>query len=478
MPPRRRKQSNAMLYTLIIFVGLFIATTTIAVVYYVKAEESRTKGIDLQNELTNFASSRDQQNIGNIVGAKPGDKSWIGTMVDYLDKATVLIKGGVPESTSAEVKIGNAIEETAKAKELAQKYITIEDPNTKGLTQIVTELVSILKTTKDSEANTLSLLADLQQRFKEADQDHNEKEQQSIIDKERLQKLVDNALADYNQLKATLRQSTDEQVRELAVKLDEADANVESMRNDLLKTQDELKDVTKKMMIAQKEVMEIKPAPDPNESAYKPDGEVILINDMAKVVHLNIGSNDHVYQGLTFTVYDRGSSISPDGKGKAEIEVFDVEKDYSAARITDSDIKKPILLGDLVANLIWDSNEANIFVIAGDFDLNRDGKIDLYAQDKIKSLIEKWGGTVADNLTIDTDYVVLGNQPETPMKPSMEELEIDPRAMDKYDAAVRDLDRYNDIYNRAQSLWIPIFRYERFLRFIGYETQSTQAGAF
>ncbi len=467
-----------MLYTLIIFVGLFIATTTIAVVYYVKAEESRTNGIDLQNELNNFASSREQQNVGNIVGTKPGDKSWIGTTVDYLDQSTVLIKGGVPEPTSAEVKIGNAIEEAAKAKQLAQQYIRIEDPNTKGLTQIVTELVSVLKKTIDSEANTLSLLADLQQRFKEADQAHAEKEQQSMADKERLQKLVDDAVADYNQLKVTLRQSTDEQVRALAVKLDDADGNLESMRAELLKTQDELKDVTKKMMIAQKQFMSVKPAPDPNESAYIPDGQIILINDMAKVVHLNIGSNNHVYQGLTFAVYDRGSSILPDGKGKAEVEVFDVEKDYSAARITRSDIKKPILVGDLVANLIWDSNEENIFVIAGDFDLNKDGKIDFNASDKIQSLIEKWGGTVADNLTIDTDYVVLGNQPETPMKPSMEELEIDPRAMVKYEEAVRDLDRYNDIYERAQSLWIPIFRYDRFLRFIGYETQSSQAGAF
>ena len=43
MPVRRRKQSNAMLYTLIIFVGLFIASTTVAVIYYVKAEEHRTK---------------------------------------------------------------------------------------------------------------------------------------------------------------------------------------------------------------------------------------------------------------------------------------------------------------------------------------------------------------------------------------------------------------------------------------------------
>ncbi len=40
-----------MLYTLITFVGLFIATTTVAVIYYVKAEEYRTAQADLQREI-------------------------------------------------------------------------------------------------------------------------------------------------------------------------------------------------------------------------------------------------------------------------------------------------------------------------------------------------------------------------------------------------------------------------------------------
>ena len=50
MPARRRKQSNAMLYTLITFVGLFIVATTIAVIYYVKAEEYKGKQADLERE--------------------------------------------------------------------------------------------------------------------------------------------------------------------------------------------------------------------------------------------------------------------------------------------------------------------------------------------------------------------------------------------------------------------------------------------
>ncbi len=60
MPARRRKQSNAMLYTLITFVGLFIATTTVAVIFYVKAEEYKTGEADLQGQLKNLATSTER----------------------------------------------------------------------------------------------------------------------------------------------------------------------------------------------------------------------------------------------------------------------------------------------------------------------------------------------------------------------------------------------------------------------------------
>jgi hypothetical protein len=212
--------------------------------------------------------------------------------------------------------------------------------------------------------------------------------------------------------------------------------------------------------------------------AHKPDGKVILIDDNAKVVHLNIGIDDHVYQGLTLTVYDRGTSIPEDGKGKAEIEVFDVAKTYSAARIIKSELTKPILQGDLVANLIWDTDRTNVFVIAGDFDLDNDGMLDYNGADKIKTLIEKWGGRVDGSISIDTDFIVLGKQPQVLQRPTLDELDVDPRAMELYNASLQRLNRYNGLRDQAQTLWIPVLTYERFLYFIGYKGHIGQAGAF
>jgi len=479
MPARRRKQSNAMLYTLITFVGLFIITTTIAVIYYVDAEDNRTKLADMQNQIDELADSRELNALGTIVGTKASRKTWLGTMVEHLDETASRIVGGVPETTSAEAKVNDVKTKVGNALTSAKEHIDIADPNTTGLVQIIGGLTAELENSKKAKLATQELLNDLQERFDSAAKTNSEKEQVLQDEKNKLQQQVNQIQADYNDLQVRLEQSTTEQVDTYRKQLEEATANLKTLNYELLKTQADLKMAEDIMKRAQQEVMVIKPPPDHEVLAHRPDGKIILIDDQAKVVHLNIGSKQHVYRGLTFTVYDRSGSIPKDGKGKAEIEVFDVAETYSAARITQSETKRPILQGDIVANLIWNTDKTNVFVVAGDFDLDNDGNLDQDAIGKIRALIEKWGGRVADTISIDTDFLVLGGQPQVPkQQPTFEERELDPGAMQRYEALLQRLNHYNQLQGQAQALWIPIFRYERFLYFIGYKGQISQAGAF
>jgi hypothetical protein len=478
MPARRRKQSNAMLYTLITFVGLFIATTTVAVIYYVKAEEYRTAEADLQREINNFATDRERQAVGTMVGTKLPNKTWLGTMIDYFDRTVVMVVGGVAEPTSAEVKTNNSSTEVTNAQKMAQEHITIGDPNTTGLIQIVKGLKAELDKTINEKLEIQKQLDDQLIRFENADKANLEKEQTLLAEKDKLEQQVADIEQKYNELSALLEQTTGEQVKTLRDQLQQAQDDMKALNENLLKTREELKIAQGDLKSEKEKLSRIEPGPDREVLAHRPDGHVILIDDMAKVVHLNIGIDDHVYQGLTLTVYDRGTSIPEDGKGKAEIEVFDVAKTYSAARITKSELTKPILQGDLVANLIWDTDRTNVFVIAGDFDLDNDGVLDYNGADKIKTLIEKWGGRVDDAISIDTDFLVLGKQPQVLQRPTLDELDIDPRAMEVYNASLQRLNRYNGLRDQAQSLWIPIFTSDRFLYFIGYKGHITQAGAF
>ena len=480
MPAHRRKQSNAMLYTLITFIGLLIVVTAVAVIYYVKTEEYRDKANKAESSLEEIIKSDEQlKGLGKIVGTVPTGKSALGTMADYLDETVCLIVGGVPETTSAEAKINDVNIKVGNALKSAQGHIVIAEPNTTGLVRIIGDLTAKLNNTINAKNATQKDLDDQIAQFEITKRVYSEREQVIQGEKNKLQQQINIIQADYDELQARLEKSTTEQVDTYRKQLEEARANLKSLNGKLLKTQAELKMAEDVMKLAQQEVREIKPSPDHEVLAHRPDGKIILIDNQTNVVHLNIGSKQHIYRGLTFTVYDRSGSIPKDGRGKAEIEVFDVAETYSAARITKSETKKPILLGDIVANLIWNSDKTNVFVVAGDFDLDNDGNLDQNATGKIQTLIEKWGGRVADTISIDTDFLVLGGQPQVPkQQPTFEELELDPGAMQKYEALLQRLKHYNQLQGQAQALWIPVFRYERFLYFIGYKGQISQAGAF
>ncbi len=484
MPARRRKQSNAMLYTLITFVGLFIASTTVAVIYYVKAEEHRTAQEEAERIRDDLANDREQQATGAIVGAKTGRETWLGKMVEHFNHMTSLVLGGVSTvATSAEVKVTNADTEVLNALNQARQHIDIPepnlaDPNIIGLVPVVKQLTTELKNIIDANESTMNDLKDCQQNLANAIQAHDETKKNLTAEKDALQQSLEETKQRYAELETQLRETTDGQVQNLRDSLLQAENERNTLNETLLRTQAELALAQGRLQLAQEEVSKVMAGPDPNMLAFEPDGEIILIDDQSQVVHLDKGSDDRVYKGLTFTVYDRASSVTKDGKGKAEVEVFDVAKNYSVARIIKSELNKPILQGDVVANLIWDTDRTNLFVIAGEFDLDKNKRIDAGGADRIRALIEKWGGQVEDMISINTDFVVLGQAPQALQRPTLEQTEIDPSAMQRYNDSMQALNRYNGLISQAQGLWIPVLTYEKFLHFIGYEGQINRAGAF
>jgi len=90
----KRRQSNAMLYTLITFIGLFVIATTAAVIFYVKSEELRTEKETAEQQRNELANAEEQRMLGTIVGAPLPGQSYLGTMVSHLDRMVRLAKGG------------------------------------------------------------------------------------------------------------------------------------------------------------------------------------------------------------------------------------------------------------------------------------------------------------------------------------------------------------------------------------------------
>jgi hypothetical protein len=245
-----------------------------------------------------------------------------------------------------------------------------------------------------------------------------------------------------------------------------------------LRSEAELKQSEQRRKYYQDQLDAIKPRPDSDVQAFKADGKILSVDNRNKIVFINIGSEDHVYRGLTFSVYDKNMPIPKDGKPKAEIEVFDVQKGISVARIVSQESKQPLVADDIVANLIWDRDAANVFVVTGEFDFDGDGLVDYDGTTKVIGLVEKWGGTVAKEISVETDFVVLGNEPKILTKPTHEQLEMDPMAIEKYEESLTKHEDYQRIRQQSEMLSIPIFNLDRFLYFVGYKTLSTADSAF
>lgn len=503
MPAGKRRQSNAMLYTLITFVALFVIATTAAVIYYVKAEELRTQATERQNEMNKLVSQEELRNIGTIVGTQSRGQTSLGTVIDDLDQLVRLVKGAPVRLTSAEVKVAEARQAIQPLIEKARAYVSLPmpapaaadpnaakkadpanpaDPNAAAVPEValaalIDNLLSKLEQNKQEKAATDQELATTRQRFTDAVNDMNDTKQKLTAKVADYGEQVNANKGDYAKLSAQLDQTSKEQLGNIRTDLAKAQINAKQFNDSLLKTQAELSVAQDRLVHALTQVSEIKPAPDKEAPAFQSDGSVFLVDQAAGVVHINLGSDDHVYEGLTFSVYDRAAGIPRDGKPKAQVEVFSIDPKISAARVLSFDPKNPIATGDLIANLIWDPARQNQFVVVGDFDVNGDGKSDYDGISRIETLIQKWGGAVSKEVTARTDYVILGTEPKVPAEPTPEVQTADPTAKERYDAARQRNEQYNQIRQRAEALWVPIFNYDRFLYFTGYANQISKPGA-
>jgi archaellum component FlaC len=493
-----------MLYTLITFIGLFVIATTAAVIYYVKAEEFRSDRDELQQRTDSLVSAEEYRSLGTIVGEKMRGQSYLGTMAEHVNRMLVLVKGGPVPTTSAEVKVAGTVTAVQDLLKQAGAYVTLPviepnkpadpnaavaadpnapkpggvDPNRIALTTVMTDLLAAMKNTTDQKNALQQQLVDLRNRFDDAVADMQNTKNSLTAQVGAYRQEVDKIKTDYNDLRMLVQRNSDEQIKILMDRLDKSEASAKEFNADLLKTQAELNVAQNRLQDALKSVSAIKPAPDQEAPAYKPDGKIIVVDDAANVVRINLGADDRVYRGLTFSVYDKAAGIPRDGKPKAEVEVFAVDKKVCAARILSGDNKNPVSTEDLVANLIWDSAKENRFVITGEFDLDKNGTPDYDAIPRIEALIRKWGGAVDKDISASTDYVILGTEPQVPPQPTPEQLAVDPTLTEKRDAAQQRLDEYEQIRQRAQAFWIPIFSYERFLYFTGYANQINKPGAF
>ena len=477
----KRSVGNPWVPAAFVFILLFVLAVGFAVALYLNLEKQIKAVDELQQQQTEVINSRQWTARGTLIGSKPTQETYVGLLLNYLDEMVRTILGAPPEDASAELKVASVNKKVAEflaASNTKYPDIGAVDVNTMGLLGTMGRLKDKLNAATDTVAGLDKQLKDSEEIRQKTIQVSDQKARELTAERDSLAQQAQQVQTSYDELKTLMQKSTDEQVQVLLKDLDSERDKSGKLNQQMLKTEAELQVAQEMLRDARDKLKKFTGEPGTGPQRDVADGQILLLDEYSKIVHIDIGSDQHVYPGLTFGVYDRFVPIPADGIGKAEIEVFNVADDMSTARITKSNPNNPILKGDIVANLVWSKDKVNLFVVSGDFDLDGDGSEDLQADRKISALIENWGGKVEDAVSVNTSFIVLGTPPRVLERPTYDQLAIDPLAMNKYEASLKRLADYKEVQKQAQALNIPILNYERFLYLIGYKSQSTRPGAF
>jgi hypothetical protein len=155
------------------------------------------------------------------------------------------------------------------------------------------------------------------------------------------------------------------------------------------------------------------------ESFEVPDGRISWVNQDG-TVWINLGAADSLRRQITFSVFDTDAQDPAKTEQKGSIEVTRLLGDHMAeAHITSDDPRNPILTGDQIYSQVWHRGKKLRFALAGNLDLDGDGKSDMKLA---RNLIELNGGVVdayldedgnvQGEITVNTRYFVLGDAPE------------------------------------------------------------------
>jgi len=289
--------------------------------------------------------------------------------------------------------------------------------------------------------------------------------------------VIEGKLKDTNDQLATYQKAKDAELATLTANAGKAD---EQLRKDADRHRAELeeqdKNLTKmrnRLNDALATLKQLRGQPDMYAAAKEVDGKIIRALPGDPYVYVNLGAKDRVTLGLTFSVYTAGEGIPTTGEGKATIEISSVYDDVAAGKIISRSRNQPVLEGDLVANAIYSKTRKHKFLVAGRFDIENTGVATAANGDRIKAMVQEWGGEIVDTVDTGTDFVVLGQGPAQPVTPPATASPIDKQ---RYQEALKVYEQFQADVAEAKSLMVPILGQTQFLHFVGYNLDAIRTG--
>jgi hypothetical protein len=398
---------------------------------------------------------QDERNNDAIQRFKDPAKQARMSVVGYLNDSLKQTMGAVS---------GSANDTFTQLSEKLQKVEGASSNNLIGVVHTRDAEIADLKTKlDDSDKSRQTALQDLR----------NEADRTKALE-EAHKKTIDSMNADIDRYKAEVEQYR-QQVNEAKQGMDvreakrtEASAQAESALKESIRKLDsenlQLKEQLGKLR-AEKTSQILKPTPE----ATLVDGDIIALNSGANSVTINRGTRDKVILGMTFAVYSDATAIKPDAigeypRGKATIEVTNVGETSSVCRITSETKGNPVVRGDVIANAVYDPKKVYTFLIRGNFDPKGTGVATPNGAEDVKAMIVSWGGKTTDELTGAVDFLVLGQRPQLPPKPTKDTPEPVVREYIRLDTLAQ---QYDQLLQQAISTSLPVLNENRLNTLIG-----------
>lgn len=451
----RTSTSIGMGVTVTLLGVMLLATFILAIVFYGQKQRAER---DLDAERRSAVdiikvAERNADRVQGLLKAKPPNQS----LVTYLDESLQAAMKAVTGSSST------------TPDDLTKKLATVPGADTAPLLGVIaardSEIGRLKQDMADADAARKAAQDDLQaqvDRLKTIEQGHAAtinalKDQigrnQAEVDKNR--DMVQTTIAANNarvddirtnsaQLESTLRGRVSELEEKVIIQQGVIDQLRGEQRNDTLRPTDEYALV---------------------------DARVIATEGAAGRAVLDIGRNKRVVLGMTFEVYSDAASIKPDAqgvypRGKATLEVIRIDPTSSVCRIVTEKRGNPVVVGDVAANAIYDPNKTYSFVVFGNFDASRNGIATPQGRNDIVGLVSNWGGKVTDDISGNTDFLVLGEKPVLPPAPPPD---APIQVIQEYIRKQRDAQEYDRLFKTAIQTGIPVLNENRLYTLTGWQ---------
>ena len=427
---RVRGGNTGFAVALVIFGCGFVISLLIAIIFYTKIEEHKASQLAAEDDLKEYISGAETTQANDY---KSGEATVFGNML-------IKIRDFEADLREANDQITKLKRETG---EMEAQYATLDgqrkqvEEKLKAETQIYIETMEERKRSID---DALRKNVALQAQVNE------------------MQAKLTKALEDAD---AAAR----ERIAELTEQVKEFETQKFELERELITARSE----------RDKAIRALPKPPVPNTTT--PDAEVASVFGKGNDLFITLGKRNGLVMGMTFEIFDPQPvirlSTTGDARGKATIEVYGLTEDAATCRVVRRDRNININPGDPVVNLGYDPNMTIRMFAFGEFDIERDGgtndvgRIEAIVKDSGAELVEVPRGD--DNipiLTPDINYIILGDKPELPDKPS--DLDSDPVKIAEYRAKLAANEAYFRIVDEAKILRIPVLNQDRFLDLIGY----------